>query len=177
MLTNSNGTNTSAPLVEALHADGPVGEELRLFGRFVGRWDLRWTGQDADGSPAEAEGELTFGWVLGGRAAQDVWVVPRPGSGPTGARPRFHGTTVRFHDADLGAWRSTWIEPVNGRVRTFIGRPDGDDIELVSLDGEPLLRWRFTQITADSFTWLGELSVDEGRTWQLEERMDARRRA
>jgi hypothetical protein len=47
---------------------------------------------------------------------------------------------VRFHDADLGAWR-------------------------------------FTAITADSFTWLGELSVDEGRTWHLEERMDARRRA
>jgi hypothetical protein len=153
-----------------LHSEGPSSDELMLFGRFVGEWDLHWTGFD-DGRQSEASGELTFGWVLDGRAVQDVWLVP----GPRGI-PRFHGTTVRFFDPTLGAWRSTWVEPVTGRVRKFIGRPDGEDIALVSLDGDPLLRWRFTEIGPDSFTWLGEYSTDEGRTWRLEERMLATRR-
>lgn len=123
-----------------------------------------------------AVGELHVGWVLGGRAVQDVWIVPGRGQPGEGVPPHgFHGSTVRFYDADVGAWRSTWIEPVNGRVRMFIGREEHGEIVLISLDGAPLLRWRFTEIQTDSFTWLGEYSVDEGRTWELEERMIATR--
>ena len=61
-------------LQEALHVAGPNpdhAEHLGLFGQFVGSWDLQWSGLDADGRPARA-GELHFGWVLGGRAVQDV---------------------------------------------------------------------------------------------------------
>jgi hypothetical protein len=151
--------------------------ELWTFGRFVGSWDLAWTGTDVAGRPSRAVGELHVAWALGGRAIQDVWIVPGPGEPGHAIPPRgFYGTTIRFFDADLGAWRSTWVEPVNNRVRTFVGRDLGEEIELVSLDGSPLLRWRFTDIGPDSFTWLGELSTDEGRTWRLEERMDATRR-
>lgn len=167
-----------AALASALHArvESPPPAELMTFGQFIGSWDLRWYGTD-DGRAVEAVGELHFGWVLGGRAVQDVWIVPGPGEAGHGVPPRaFHGSTIRFYDAALGAWRSTWVEPVNGRVRKFIGRPDGDDINLVSLDEQPLLRWRFTEVRAESFTWLGEFSTDEARTWQLEERMVATRR-
>ncbi len=83
----------------------------------------------------------------------------------------FHGSTLRFYDPKLGTWRSTWIEPINGRVRLFVGRPTGGDIELISFDGDPLLRWRFTEIQPDSFWWIGECSTDETRTWRIEERM------
>ncbi|HEY6801746.1 MAG TPA: hypothetical protein VI121_13945, partial [Agromyces sp.] len=86
-----------------------------------------------------------------------------------------HGSTIRFFDAQIGAWRSTWVEPVNGRVRKFIGREVDGEIHLVALDERPLLRWRFTEISADRFVWLGEWSDDEARTWRLEERMVARR--
>jgi hypothetical protein len=61
-------------------------------------------------------------------------------------------------------------------VRKFIGRRVGDEIHLVSTDDDPFLRWRFTEITADRFVWLGEYSTDEARTWQLEEQMTATRR-
>lgn len=123
-------------------------------------------------------GELHFGWVLGGRAVQDVWIVPGPGLPGAGEPPfAFHGSTIRFYDTDIDAWRSTWVEPVNGRVRKFIGRVSGDEIHLISTDGDPFLRWRFTEIDVDQFVWLGEYSTDEGRTWTLEERMAARRRA
>jgi hypothetical protein len=164
-------------LAHALHSEGPVPElaaELQTFGRFVGSWDLEW---EALPEGPTARGELHFGWVLAGRAVQDIWIVPGPGQPGAGVPPRaFHGSTLRFFDRALGAWRSTWVEPVNGRVRKFIGREQDGEIELVSLDGDPLLRWRFTEISDDAFTWLGECSTDEARTWVLEERMRGRRR-
>src|SRR6185436_18340953 len=113
----------------ALLAPGPGDEyaaESQFFGQFDGDWDIAWEGIADDGRPATGRGTLTFGWVLGGRAVQDVWIVeldadpdgtPRPGG--------FHGTTVRFYDPAIGAFRSTWIEPYHARVRRFIGRRDG----------------------------------------------------
>jgi len=165
---------TGQDLAAVLHAAGPAEEladELETFGQFIGSWRIDWYGSATAQEP-DAVGELHFGWVLGGRAVQDVWTVPGPGQPGAGVPPRaFHGSTLRFYDRRLGAWRSTWIEPINGRVRRFIGRPAGQEIELVSLDGDPLLRWRFTDIQPDSFWWVGEYSTDETRTWQVEERM------
>jgi hypothetical protein len=87
----------------------------------------------------------------------------------------FHGSTIRFYDPAIDAWRSTWVEPVNARVRRFIGRPHGDDIALLSDEDDPQLRWSFRDITPDAFRWTGEISRDAGRTWQLEEEMIATR--
>jgi hypothetical protein len=165
--------------IEALHVDGPAAEhaaELMLFGQFVGSWMLRWTGIDAEGAAVTMTGELHFGWVLGGRAVQDIWIVPgrgRPGEG----RPplAFHGSTIRFYDPALGAWRSTWIEPVNGRVRRFVGRAQDGEIVLLSDDDDPHLRWRFSDITPDSFRWRAETSTDRGATWRPDEEILATR--
>jgi hypothetical protein len=174
-MTATEPAEPARGLIEALHVGGPTGphaRELMRFGRFVGSWKLRWTGSDG----ATAIGELHFGWVLGGRAVQDVWIVPGRGQlGENQPPVAFHGSTIRFFDPSIDAWRSTWIEPINGRVRRFIGRADSNDIVLLSDEEEPRLRWRFTDITPDSFTWLGEISHDGGATWTLEERMEASR--
>jgi hypothetical protein len=77
----------------------------------------------------------------------------------------------------MGAWRSTWIEPVNGRVRRFIGRPSGDEIVLVSDEDSPQLRCRFTEITPTSFRWRSEVSTDRGTTWVFNEEMRLTRRS
>jgi uncharacterized protein YciI len=165
------------PLAEALHVPGPSGphaERLMLFGRFVGSWTLEWSAPGAE----PAAGELHFGWVLGGRAVQDLWIVPGRGQPGEGQPPLgFHGSTIRFYDPAIDAWRSTWIEPVNGRVRRFIGRPHGDEIVLLSDEDDPQLRWRFTAIEPDSFIWRSESSSDGGTTWRFDEQMIARRRA
>jgi len=102
--------------------------------------------------------------------------VPRPrGCG------RFTAPRCAFYDPALGAWRSTWIDPLNGRVRRFIGRPDGDDIILDGLDDEPAERWSFRDIAPgsapQSFRWTGEVSTDGRRTWRLDEEMLIRRRS
>ena len=180
MATETNPPRAGGGLIEALHASGPTGShaaELGLFGQFIGSWTVEWAGRDPDGNPAAMTGELHFGWVLGGRAVQDVWHVPGHGQPGEGEPPlAFHGSTIRFYDGSIGAWRSTWVEPVNGRVRRFIGRPTGDEIVLVSDEDDPQLRWRFTDIGPDSFRWRGELSRDGGVTWELEEEMHATRR-
>lgn len=174
-----NSQDSSSGLVEALHADRPHAdhaEQLELFGQFIGSWTLEWHGTDADGRPAAARGELHFGWVLDGRAVQDTWIVPGRGEPGHGQPPLgFHGSTLRFFDDAIGAWRSTWIEPVNGRVRRFIGRPVDDGILLLSDEDMPQMRWQFTDITDDSFTWTAESSADMGASWQRDDQMFATR--
>jgi hypothetical protein len=105
-----------------------------------------------------------------------VWKVPVSGQPPAGLRP-FYGTTMRFYDPAIGAWRSTWIDPLNGRVRRFIGRPEGAEIVLEGLDDDPPERWGFRDISQHSFRWTGEVSGDGRRTWHLDEQMFIRRRA
>lgn len=179
MTSETDATGRGTGLITALHVAGPAARDagrLMLFGRFVGSWHLEWSGTGADGQPATMTGELHFGWVLGGRAVQDVWIVPGRGQPGEGQPPlAFHGSTIRFYDPAIDAWRSTWIEPVNGRVRRFIGRPSDGDIVLVSDEDDPQLRWRFTDITADSFTWRAETSRDAGATWHFDEQMLATR--
>ena len=86
--------------IDALHVSGPADEhggKLMLFGQFVGSWDLKWAGTGTNGEPATATGELHFGWVLGGRAVQDIWIVPGRGQPGEGQPPSaFHGSTIRF---------------------------------------------------------------------------------
>jgi hypothetical protein len=166
---------TGDGLIEALHVHGPAGptaEQLHLFGQFVGSWNVTWAGVDAEGRTLTTRGELHFGWVLGGRAVQDIWIVPGRGLPGEGQPPlAFHGSTIRFYDPRIEAWRSIWIDPVNGRARRFIGRLVNDEILLLSDEDEPQLRWRFTDITPDAFTWRGEISHDGGETWSPDEEM------
>jgi hypothetical protein len=153
-----------------LEADGPAPEhadELMLFGRFVGSWDLEGTLFDPDGEPRKWPGEWHFAWALGGRAIQDVLIVP-------GFE---YGTTIRFYDPEAGNWQITWITPPQRAVRRLVARPDGDDILLEGEDPvEGRMRWSFSEIADDSFLWQGRYSHDGGETWFLKEEMRLSRR-
>lgn len=165
-------------LASALHAaaaaPGRAGT-LHLFGQFVGSWALAWSGRDTRGRPARMTGELHVGWVLAGRAIQDVWIVPCHDDPAEGRAPGFHGTTVRFPDPGTGIWQSIWIDPPNGRVRRFRAYPAGHNIELISDDERPRLRWRFTGITPASFRWTGEISAGDDAEWVSQQQMLATR--
>src|SRR5215510_15981499 len=65
-------------MVTTLSASGPhpsLGDEARIFDRFVGVWDCDYTFFAEDSSVRHASGELEFGWVLDGRAVQDIWIT------------------------------------------------------------------------------------------------------
>lgn len=164
-----------------LHADAANpehAEALQLYGRFVGDWDAEVTAHGEDGTNHTAPGEIHFGWVLEGRAVQDVWIIPRPAGAP--AFPiagNWYGTTLRVYDPALSACRICWFDPARCVFRQQIGRPRGNDIvqEGASESGE-LTRWSFTGITDDTFHWLGEAKSAAAQDWRLMVEVKARRR-
>jgi len=87
-----------------------------------------------------------------------------------------YGTTLRMWDPALGAWRIRWFNPVSGHEERQTGRRVGDEIVQVGArpDGTAT-RWRFTEITNDSFRWLGEALAADGKTWKLEGEFRAHR--
>ena len=167
----------SAGLMDALLARGPVAEyagTLRLFGQFAGSWKSALTFANADGTLGTGNGEIHAGWVLEGRAVQDVWIFPRPGTPATDGQE--YGTTIRFFDRVRGDWRSIWISPVNHVVREFRVDADGDEIFLEARTARGLpQRWIFSAITPSSFHWRNIVSPDDGRSWRLLEDVSARR--
>jgi hypothetical protein len=104
--------------------------------------------------------------VLEGRAIQDVWILPG----------FFYGTTLRVYDPGIDAWHIFWSDPLKQLYRRQIGRAQGNDIVQEGQDDTgAAVRWRFTEITPNSFHWLGERSPDGGANWQLQAEFLARR--
>ena len=169
-------------MIELLDADGPDEERsdgLILFGRFVGSWDIEATYWDHDGNViAERRGEWHFGWVLQGRAIQDVLIgPPLEEQRRTGEPAREYGSPFRLYDTKTDTWRVTWFAPVSGTIVDLTARRAGDEILLEGVEPDGLLdRWIFSDIMPDAFVWTGYESKDEGRTWPLVERMIVRRR-
>jgi hypothetical protein len=65
-------------MVKTLSSSGPhllLGDEARVFDRFVGAWDCDYTFFAEDGGVRRASGELKFGWIIDGRAVQDIWIT------------------------------------------------------------------------------------------------------
>jgi hypothetical protein len=165
-------------LADALLADGPNrehAEALMLFGQFVGEWELDWTAYDWDGETRAERGEWIFGWVLEGRAIQDVWIIPERGRrGPAEGE---YGSTMRVYSPWLDAWLVTWNGPLAPARRTLVARAVGDAIVQDGLteEGYPL-RWIFSDIEVGSFLWQSFFSRDDKQTWHLREEMRARRK-
>ena len=175
-LVNKSAESGGKWEIKGLAADGPepnLKNKLMLFGQFVGDWDIveaRYV--QADGTWVKMHGEVHFGWILGGTAVQDVWMGCKEGS----KEMTLFGTTVRFYDPKIDAWRSTWLSPLKGFVQAFIGRKVNNEIvlDLQNTNGYPE-RWIFSEITTGSFRWHAEESHDDGRTWLMTEEMQIRK--
>ena len=163
-------------MIKSLGAPGPhssLGDQAQVFDRLVGTWDCDYGFHLDDGSVRHKKGELLVGWVLDGRAVQDIFIT-YPAEGE---KDRRMGTTIRFFDTTLKQWRIVFISPQFNYVVTVQGRSIGDRIVLrgVDTDGAPI-RWSFNDIKSDSFVWRGEKSHDGGKTWKLEEEHRMKRR-
>jgi hypothetical protein len=175
--------NGQCDFASVLHAAGPArdrADKLGLYGRLIGDWDAEITTYSADGDVHTGEGEIHFGWILEGRAIQDVWIIPRlkdrkPGAPSMAVAGNWYGTTLRIYDPAMDAWRIYWIDPATNAYRYQIGRQQGEDIvQEGKTETGACSRWSFTEIAHDSFRWRAETSID-GKAWTLVVEVRARR--
>ncbi|HWK66678.1 MAG TPA: hypothetical protein VNS34_17260 [Rhizobiaceae bacterium] len=152
----------------ALHADAPAPDHAgnaNLYGWLIGSWEMDAARHLAPGNIRKSRGEIHFGWILGGRAIQDVWYIP----GEQGQTPPLCGTTLRVYDPGLDAWHIIWVDPIGQRHLLQLGKAVGKNIVQEGTDSSgTILRWRFTEITPDSFHWIGERRDGDGWTPQVE---------
>lgn len=168
---------------EALSAEGrspeiPASEDC--YGWLVGSWDLKVLHFYGDVSQRNLKGEAHFGWALEGRAVQDAWIMPRrEDRTPDIDRScNMYGTTLRVWDSAIRAWRITWINPVSNARCEMVGRWSGKDIvQIGTLKDGTVMRWRFTEITPNSFHWIGESLENDGATWKVQGEYLARRKS
>jgi hypothetical protein len=173
-------------LADVLHSSGPAADradKMGLYGWLVGSWETDITAHEESGATHSYRGEIHAGWVLEGRALQDVWMIPRrserTADGPPPRLPvtgAWYGTTLRVYDPSIDAWHILWTDPATQFYARQIGRAQGADIvQEGRLENGALLRWSFSRIKPDSFRWLGEVSADGGATWRLQVEVLARR--
>ena len=161
---------------EALLASRPCDEipvEQRIFEPLIGSWDLVVDWYEDGRHLRSMNGEWHFSRVLEGRAIQDVWIVPPRSERGNHPHNYEYGTSLRFYDAAIAGWRSTWVGPVRGVVMRFIARRIGDRIVLQDPD-EHGYRWTFSEVREESFRWSNELRLANGE-WQLQQTFQASR--
>ena len=159
---------------------GEIPESADVYGWLCGSWDLDVVHYSIDVRDRALKGEVHAGWVLEGRAVQDVWIMPRRSerSGNPDRTMNMFGTTLRSWDPTIQAWRISWTNPLSGHREEQVGRWSGHDIvQLGTRADGTQTRWRFTEITRDSFHWIGEALEAGGETWRLEGEFRAKRRA
>jgi hypothetical protein len=175
--TTTPATDPRLDMVAGLQAMGPhpsLGKQAQVFGRFVGMWDGEYTEFSTDGKTTHSSGEWIFGWVMDGRAIQDLFIIH-----PSAARKeRYIGTTLRYFEPKSGTWSVTFIDPENGAVATLTGGAVGDDrIVLHSQNTDDKeTRWSFDDIRPESWVFRDEETRDGGKTWRLREEDHMKRR-
>jgi hypothetical protein len=160
-------------LVEALVAGGPhpsLGSHAQTYARLIGSWIGEIHNHMLGRSPASGSVEVHFAWVLQGLAVQDVWITPARRDRGAGAQASldWYGSTLRVFDPKSEAWRTVWTDPVSQLRIELVGRSQGEEIvQIGTRDGRPI-RWRFFDLTPESFAWQGHILNFDGESWQLE---------
>src|SRR5262249_18880947 len=121
------------PMGDALHTGRPRedrAEAMTLYGQLVGPWEGDLVDYHSAGRRGQ-RGGWVFGWVLEGRAIQDVRIVPARSEGRPKDLPadgNRYGTTLRVYDPASDTWQITWINPVRQVRNTLVGRRVGAEI-------------------------------------------------
>jgi hypothetical protein len=176
-MTNS----TQMKALEGLFGDGPhasLGEHAETYGRLIGSWEGEYRDFDSSGAVEEGSIEVHFAWVLQGLAVQDVWIAPtrrqRAQERSSTSRDTY-GTTIRVFSPELAAWHVVWLNPAK-LVRTdLIGRRIGDDVVQTGYFENTPIKWLFTEITPEAFTWQAFALDSDGVTWFEQTRFAFRR--
>jgi hypothetical protein len=170
--------NSRLAIATALEASGPhpsLSDQSQVLGRLVGTWEVEYADFMKDGTTLHRTGEFLVGWIMDGRALQDLWIVDPWGK----HKDREIYTDVHYFDAKSRTWHATFVDPQDGSVARFTAGEVGKDrfvLESKELDsGET--RWSFNDIRPDSFIYRDEGSNDGGKTWKLRSEYRMKRRS
>ena len=152
-----------------------------LFGQFIGVWDMEIEFfDDTDRRIYHELGEWAFGWVLDGRAIQDVLTFPNTDAAAgeaTAPGIRGIGTSLRLYDARSDTWKVIWLGAVSGTTVMLEGGTVEDEIHLNGMENNGTANWwMFTDISADRFTWKGFERPNPEASWRLVQHMHGTRR-
>jgi hypothetical protein len=170
-------TAVPVDLTSALQATRPnpaLADHAQVLNRLVGTWDVKYTEFGKDGTATHRTGEFIVGWIMDGRAVQDLWIVH-----PSGTRKeREVYTDLHWYDEKSQIWRATFVDPEHGSVAKFTGGPVGNDRYVLETSdlGSKQTRWSFNDIRPDSFVWRDEASNDDCKTWRLQSEYQMKRR-
>jgi len=162
------GTDPRLDMTATLQAVKPnpsLGDQANFLARLVGTWDVDYTDYLKDGSTLRRTGEFTIGWIMDGRAIQDVWIVD-----PWGTHvEREVYTEVHYFEPKSRTWQAVFVDPQEGSIARLTSTElSKDRYVLVTHDlGGKDTRWSFSDIRPDSFEWRDETSSDGGKTWSL----------
>jgi hypothetical protein len=164
-------------ITTALEAAGPnpsLGDQAKVLNRLVGTWDVEYTDFMKDGTTLHRTGEFMVGWIMDGRALQDLWIVDPWGK----HKDREVYMDVHYFDAKSRTWHAAFVDPQDGSVARFTASEVGNDrfvLETKEIDSGQT-RWSFNDIRPDSFIWRDEGSSDGGKTWKLRSEYHMKRR-
>src|SRR3954454_5919695 len=159
------GAATISPatmLASLMTSESPRAEyadALSPFAPLIGSWDLDVSYYAEDGTVTnETKGEWHFAWALDGRAVADIWITPSRAARAVDGDGEW-GLSIRIHDPELNAFRSTWMGPKAAFVMPFVAHATEDTITLESQTAKT--RCAFTGITGTGFHWRNEDDEDE----------------
>jgi hypothetical protein len=148
-----------------------IPQEDDIFGWLIGSWEIDAVLHDGDGRTRTIKGEVHASWVLEGRAIQDLFIFPRRTERHSGAPVQSdrYGTTIRTYDGKLRAWCVNFINPASEETSAqLVARRSGDDIEMEGkLSDGTAIRWRYQEITPNSFHYGAERLQSDGKSWQV----------
>jgi hypothetical protein len=164
-------SSDSLSFIDILSARAPAHDRAKammLYGRFVGAWDGTVTIFRASREQYSSTCEAHFGWVLGGRAIQDVWIAPSRQGREPGTEDRMYGTTLRVYDPRSDQWQIQWSDSVRQDFIQMVGGPVGSDILQEYRDAQgTICQWCFVDIAPDSFRWISRESTDNRQSWRV----------
>jgi hypothetical protein len=145
--------------------------ENNIYDWLIGSWNVEAIDYLENKEIIKSQGEWHFSYVLEGRAVQDVWIAPKRSLRTDNlkqARNRY-GSTIRYFDKKEKKWCIIWFNPVSSTISKLYGWKAGNNIvhEGIDEDGN-LMRWTFEDITDKSFHWKGEISTDNGKSFELQ---------
>ena len=142
------------------------------FDFWVGEWEcsgpLRTTPGKDDWSNSKAKNSIKK--ILGGKVVEESFSMDG-----------FNGRSVTVYDQKREIWRQTWVDDAGGYLAFEGGIVDGKMVlnevsKPIASNPDRKQRMVFSDFLGDSFTWEWQSSQDGGKTWELDWRLNYKRK-